>query len=244
MLTLPELLRTAGADAAWAPELAGVETELRTVLEAVAERRAHGEDVLPAADRVLAALTGPPERVRVIILGQDPYPTPGHALGLAFAAARTVRPLPRSLANISRELVDDLGVAPLPHADLRAWSAQGVLLLNRVLTVTAGAAGSHRRAGWEEITAHLLRRLGARRPAPVAILWGADAARAAEFFPADHVLRSAHPSPLSARRGFFGSRPFSAANTILQAEGQQPISWEISDENALEPAEHPTDALF
>ena len=154
------------------------------------------------------------------IVGQDPYPTPGHAHGLAFSVPAEVRPLPKSLQNIFKELADDVGGAP-SSGDLTPWVDQGVLLLNRVLTVRAGQPGSHRGRGWEALTEAILR---ATAPT-VVILWGNDAQTAAPFFPDATVITSAHPSPLSAHRGFFGSRPFRRANTALQAKGQQPIAW-------------------
>ncbi len=163
------------------------------------------------AELVLRAFRTPFNAVRVLIVGQDPYPTPGHPIGLSFAADREVRPLPRSLANIHRELREDLGVPTPEHGDLSSWTRQGVLLLNRVLTVEAGSAGSHRRHGWEAVTEQAIRALAAR-PAPlVSILWGKDAERLAPLLesssdPDRHVIVSAHPSPLSASRGFFGSQ--------------------------------------
>lgn len=179
------------------------------------------EDTLPARADVFRALSLPRERVRVVIVGQDPYPTPGHAHGLAFSVRPEVTPLPRSLANIHRELADDLGVVRA-NGSLLGWLDQGVLLLNRVLTVRAGHPGSHRGRGWETVTAAILRAIPQPR---VALLWGADAATAAPLLTGARVLRSAHPSPLSAHRGFFGSRPFSRTNAILAAAGDTPIDW-------------------
>lgn len=182
-------------------------------------------EVLPPADRVFAALDAcTPQDVRVVILGQDPYPTPGHAHGLAFSVAPDVRPFPRSLGNIFRELADDLGTAP-PNGDLRFWADQGVLLLNDVLTVPAGAARGHRRIGWQRLVPQVL---DALHDAPRAfVLWGNDArAHASRLDGHGHlVLQSAHPSPLSARRGFFGSRPFSTVNAWLRDQGHDPINW-------------------
>jgi uracil-DNA glycosylase len=176
---------------------------------------------------VLRAFRAPLDDVRVLIVGQDPYPTPGHPIGLAFAVDRHVRPLPRSLANISRELVDDLGAAPLPHGDLSHWSSNGVMLLNRVLTVEPGATGSHRGKGWERVTDHAIRTLVARGTPLVAILWGRDAQRLAPLLDGVPVIESAHPSPLSASRGFFGSKPFSRANALLEAQGAAPVDWSL-----------------
>jgi uracil-DNA glycosylase len=167
------------------------------------------------------------DAVRVVIVGQDPYPTLGHAMGLSFSVDRVVKPLPRSLANIYRELHSDLGIDPAQHGDLSNWARQGVLLLNRVLTVRGGEAGSHRQIGWEAVTASALTALARRGGPLVAILWGADA-RSADVLLGDvPVIASAHPSPLSAHRGFFGSRPFSRANELLTQQGSQPIDWRV-----------------
>src|SRR5690606_25750374 len=180
---------------------------------------AAGRRYLPAGDRVLRAFTQPFADVRVLIVGQDPYPTPGHPIGLSFAVERHVRPIPRSLQNIYRELRDDLGIEPPPHGDLTRWSEQGVLLLNRVLTVQAGMSGSHRNRGWEEVTEAAIRALVARGTPLVAILWGRDARTLRPILGSTPVIESAHPSPLSASSGFFGSRPFSRANDLLAAAG-------------------------
>ena len=163
----------------------------------------------------------------MLIVGQDPYPTPGHPIGLAFAVDPHVRPVPRSLQNIYRELKDDLGVTPPEHGDLTSWAGHGVMLLNRVLTVRAGVAGSHRRRGWEAVTEHAIRALVARRQPLVAILWGKDAGGLRPLLGDTPIIESAHPSPLSARRGFFGSRPFSRANQLLAAQGAAPVDWSL-----------------
>jgi len=165
--------------------------------------------------------------VRVLIVGQDPYPTPGHPIGLSFAVERHVRPLPRSLSNIYRELHDDLGIERAPHGDLSAWSDQGIMLLNRVLTVAPGAPASHRGWGWEKVTEHAIRTLVARPGPLVAILWGRDAANLRPLLGATPIVESAHPSPLSASRGFFGSRPFSRTNDLLVAQGARPVDWRL-----------------
>ncbi|KUF12834.1 uracil-DNA glycosylase [Pseudoponticoccus marisrubri] len=183
--------------------------------------------VLPPAEQVFAALDAcPPDRVRVVILGQDPYPTQGHAHGFAFSVAPGTRPLPRSLTNIFREMTEDLGACP-PDGDLRFWAPQGVLLLNTALTVPAGRAGGHARLGWSRLTEEVLATLSDRPRA--FLLWGNHAQGFARHITgADHlVLRSAHPSPLSARRGFFGSRPFSRINDWLKARGDTPINWTV-----------------
>jgi len=181
--------------------------------------------VLPPQNEVFAALMRtPPDAVKVVILGQDPYPTVGHAHGFAFSAARDTSPLPRSLGNIFKEMQDDIGARP-PHADLRFWADQGVLLLNSALTVRAGAAGSHAKLGWSTLTAQVLERLSDRPRAY--LLWGAHAQKAACDVDGTLNLKieTAHPSPLSARRGFFGSRPFSRTNAWLQAHCHQAINW-------------------
>lgn len=182
---------------------------------------------LPADDNILRAFRQPLDSVKVIIVGQDPYPTPGHAIGLAFAVDADVRPLPRSLQNIYSELRDDLGIEPAEQGDLSRWVDSGVMLLNRVLTVRAGEAGSHRGIGWEAVTASALEALGRRGGPLVAILWGNDAATAAPLLGDVPIIASAHPSPLSARRGFFGSRPFSRSNELLVQQGADPIDWRV-----------------
>jgi uracil-DNA glycosylase len=186
---------------------------------------AEGERVLPAPEHILRAFRQPFDEVRVLIVGQDPYPTPGHPVGLAFSVAPDVRPVPRSLANIFTELRDDLGVPAPASGDLTPWTKHGVLLLNRVLTVRSGAAGSHRRHGWEAVTEQAIRALAARDSPLVAILWGRDAENLAPLLGATPLIVSAHPSPLSARRGFFGSRPFSRANALLAEQGAAPVDW-------------------
>ena len=214
-------------DPGWSRALEPVAQECETVAAYLATETVRGHHWLPEPDAVLRAFATPFDNVRVLVVGQDPYPTPGHAVGLAFSADRAVRPLPRSLANIYKELHDDLGIPPAAHPDLSAWQRQGVLLLNRVLTVRAGEAGSHRRHGWEEVTAHAIRALAARPQPLVAVLWGKDAASVAPLLGDTPAIVSAHPSPLSARRGFFGSKPFSRVNVALQAQGAEPIDWRI-----------------
>lgn len=181
--------------------------------------------ILPPEPQRFAALSlTPPDQVRCVILGQDPYPTPGHAHGLAFSVEPDVRPLPRSLSNIFKELQSDLDVS-LPNGDLRPWARQGVLLLNTCLSVPKGEAGGHAKLGWQRLAEEVLARVSQR---PTAfILWGAQAqALKAHIRPGDHlIIESAHPSPLSARRGFFGSRPFSRVNDWLKARGDAPIRW-------------------
>lgn len=222
----------------WADALAPVEPVVHALGERLRAEVAEGRPYLPEGDRVLRAFTQPLDAVKVLIVGQDPYPTPGHPIGLSFAVDRHVRPLPRSLTNIYRELHDDLGIEPAPHGDLSAWTEQGVLLLNRVLTVGAGEPASHRGWGWEQVTDAAIRALVARRQpdgsrAPlVAILWGAQAQALAPMLDGVPIVASPHPSPLSAHRGFFGSRPFSRANAALESLGAAPIDWRIPADEA------------
>jgi uracil-DNA glycosylase len=203
-----------------APDIAAIGEFLRAEVEA-------GRGYLPAGADVLKAFRYPLSDVRALIVGQDPYPTPGHPIGLSFAVERHVRPLPRSLVNIYRELRDDLKISPPEHGDLTAWCESGVLLLNRVLTVRPGEPGAHRGIGWERVTEHALRILVARGTPLVAILWGRDAQGLEPMLGPASVVKSAHPSPLSASRGFFGSRPFSRANAMLEAQGVAPIDWRL-----------------
>lgn len=211
----------------WAEALTPVAPVIAELGQWLRAEVADGRHYLPRGEHVLRAFTRPLAEVRVLVLGQDPYPTPGHAIGLSFAVHRAVRPIPRSLDNIYRELRDDLGVPTPAHGDLTAWSEQGVLLLNRVLTVRAGAPGSHRGRGWEQVTAHAVEALAARGGPLVSILWGRDAQQAAPLLGTVPIIASAHPSPLSARNGFFGSRPFSRANEALAAQGGEPIDWRL-----------------
>ncbi|MDE0974152.1 MAG: uracil-DNA glycosylase [Candidatus Nanopelagicales bacterium] len=187
-----------------------------------------GRNWLPAPENVLRAFAQPLDRVKVVILGQDPYPTPGHSIGLAFSVALGVA-LPRSLSNIFSELQSDLGVNAPISGDLTSWSRQGVLLLNSVLTVQSGVTGSHRGKGWEQVTGAALSALKGRPGgAPVAILWGKAAQECGGDFDPRGVISSAHPSPLSAHRGFWGSKPFSRANDLLIQSGISPIEWELA----------------
>lgn len=189
--------------------------------------RESGHDFAPGPAQVLRAFEQPLEQVRVVIVGQDPYPTPGHAMGLAFSVSAKTRPLPRTLTNIFREYQSDLDL-PMPGSgDLCAWSRQGVLLLNRVLTVRTSTADSHRAQGWEEFTAAAMQALIRRGGALVGVLWGQKANSFADQMAQMPVITSAHPSPLSAHRGFFGSRPFSRVNTALAAMGHDPIDWRL-----------------
>ncbi|MFC5995233.1 uracil-DNA glycosylase [Pseudonocardia hispaniensis] len=215
-------------EAGWARALAPVASDIAEMGDFLRAELAAGRRYLPAGANVLRAFTQPFDDVRVLIVGQDPYPTPGHAVGLSFSVSPGTRPLPRSLVNIFREYREDLG-HPMPSTgDLTPWTEQGVLLLNRVLTVAPGAPGSHRNKGWEAVTEQAIRALVARDAAPlVAILWGRDA-RSLEPLLADvPCICSAHPSPMSADRGFFGSRPFSRANDVLAELGGEPVDWTL-----------------
>jgi uracil-DNA glycosylase len=212
----------------WAAALEPVAAPIAAMGEFLRAEIAAGRSYLPAGPNVLRAFSQPFNEVRVLIVGQDPYPTPGHAVGLSFSVAPEVRPLPRSLQNIYRELGTDLGLSRPADGDLTPWAQQGVLLLNRVLTVAPGASGSHRGKGWEPITDQAIRALVAREQPLVAILWGRDAQTLRPLLGTTACIESAHPSPMSADRGFFGSRPFSRANTLLAAQGSQPVDWQLT----------------
>lgn len=215
-------------DPSWAAALEPVAPTIAALGDFLRAEVAAGRPYLPAGENVLRAFTYPLGAVRVLIVGQDPYPTPGHAIGLSFAVEKHVRPVPRSLANMYRELRDDLGIETPPHGDLTQWSENGVMLLNRVLTVGAGAAGSHRGRGWESVTETAIRALVARDAPLVAILWGNDAQTLRPMLGTTPVVASPHPSPLSASRGFFGSRPFSRANEALLRLKAEPVDWSLN----------------
>jgi uracil-DNA glycosylase len=225
--TLIELAAVGELDAGWAQALQPVASDIAAMGDWLRGEVASGRHYLPAGANVLRAFRYPLADVRVLIVGQDPYPTPGHPIGLSFAVERDVRPIPRSLQNIYRELRDDLGVQPPVHGDLTAWSEHGIMLLNRVLTVRPGAAGTHRGVGWERVTEHAIRALVARGTPLVAILWGRDAAGLRPLLGQTPVITSPHPSPLSADRGFFGSKPFSRANELLARQGAAPVDWSL-----------------
>lgn len=211
----------------WAEALAPVDDRIAAMGRFLRDELAAGRPYLPAGDQVLRAFQRPLAQVKVLIVGQDPYPTPGHPIGLSFAVAPDVRPVPRSLANIYTELGTDLGLERPEHGDLTAWSEQGVMLLNRVLTVRPGEAASHRGRGWEEVTECAIHAL-ARRGGPLAaILWGRDAQSLAPMLGPVPWVSSPHPSPLSASRGFFGSRPFSRVNALLEQLGGTAVDWRL-----------------
>ncbi|MFG6502728.1 uracil-DNA glycosylase [Microbacterium sp. P05] len=226
-MSLHQLAEAGLVDPSWAEALDPAAGDIAALGERLRTEAAAGRGYLPAGDRVLRAFASPRSDVRVLIVGQDPYPTPGHPIGLSFAVDRAVRPLPRSLANIYTELEADLGIAPASHGDLSAWSEQGVMLLNRVLTVAPGASASHRGWGWEKVTELAIRSLVERDAPLVAILWGKDAAGLRPLLGSTPIIESAHPSPLSAHRGFFGSKPFSRANEMLEQLGAPPVDWRL-----------------
>jgi len=214
-------------DPGWAEALRPVAGQIAEAGDFLRAEIAAGRSYLPAGDVVLRAFKQPFDEVRVLIVGQDPYPTPGHPVGLSFSVAPSVRPLPRSLVNIFREYSADLGYPAPANGDLTPWTERGVLLLNRVLTVQPGKPGSHRGKGWEPVTEQAIRALAAR-PAPlVAILWGRDARNLGPMLAGVPLVESAHPSPMSADQGFFGSRPFSRASRLLEERGGQEIDWKL-----------------
>ncbi|WP_167132416.1 uracil-DNA glycosylase [Paramicrobacterium chengjingii] len=215
-------------DSGWAEALAPVAGTIAQMGDFLRAETAEGRGYLPHGHQVLRAFEQPLAAVRVLIVGQDPYPTPGHPIGLSFAVDPHVRPLPRSLQNIYRELNDDLGIPPAATGDLTAWARSGVMLLNRVLTVTPGSPASHRGKGWESVTEHAIRVLVERDAPLVALLWGRDAQNLTPMLGNTPIVSSAHPSPLSASRGFFGSRPFSRVNELLEKQGSSPVDWRVA----------------
>ena len=214
-------------DPGWARALQPVAGTIAAAGDFLRAEIAAGRTYLPAGDNVLRAFKQPFDDVRVLIVGQDPYPTPGHPVGLSFSVAPGVRPLPRSLVNIFREYGADLGYPPPATGDLSPWTERGVLLLNRVLTVQPGKPGSHRGKGWEAVTEQAIRALAARDTPMVAILWGRDARSLAPLLDGLPLVESAHPSPMSADHGFFGSRPFSRASALLTRQGGTEIDWKL-----------------
>ena len=211
----------------WSEALAPVADSVAAMGTFLRAEIAAGRQYLPAGPQVLRAFSRPMSEVKVLIVGQDPYPTPGHPVGLSFSVAPSVLPIPRSLTNIYAELQADLGIPPASNGDLTPWFEQGVLLLNRVLTVEPGKSGSHRGKGWEPVTQRAIEALVERGGALVAILWGRDAQTLIPTLGDVPHIASAHPSPLSARSGFFGSRPFSRANALLEEAGGQPVDWSL-----------------
>jgi uracil-DNA glycosylase len=214
-------------DPGWAEALEPVAGRIRAMGGFLRAEIAAGRRYLPAGENVLRAFRQPFGDVRVLIVGQDPYPTPGHPVGLSFSVAPDVRPLPGSLINIFREYGNDLGHPVPSNGDLTPWTERGVLLLNRALTVLPGRPASHRGKGWEEVTEQAIRALAARGTPMVAILWGRDARNLAPLLDGVPLVESAHPSPNSADRGFFGSRPFSRASRLLEEQGGAPVDWKL-----------------
>jgi uracil-DNA glycosylase len=211
----------------WAEALAPVDDRIARMGEFLRAEIAAGRSYLPAGDHILRAFQRPLADVKVLIVGQDPYPTPGHPVGLSFSVAPDVRPVPRSLVNIYQELVDDLGVPKPTDGDLSAWADAGVLLLNRSLTVAPGQPASHRGKGWESVTGQAITALAARGGPLAAILWGRDAQGLKPVLGGVPWVESVHPSPLSAHRGFFGSKPFSRVNRMLEEQGGTPVDWRL-----------------
>ena len=211
----------------WAEALAPVDGQVAAMGEFLRAEVAAGQSYLPPGDHILRAFSRPLADVVVLVVGQDPYPTPGHAVGLSFSVAPDVRPLPRSLVNIFSELVADTGCPPPSNGDLTPWFEQGVMLLNRCLTVRPRAPASHRGRGWEKVTERAIEVLAARGGPLAAVLWGRDAQGLKPVFGGVPWVESVHPSPLSASRGFFGSRPFSRVNTLLEKQGGRPVDWRL-----------------
>jgi uracil-DNA glycosylase len=211
----------------WAEALAPVAERITAMGDFLRAEVAAGRRYLPAGEDVLRAFQQPFHAVRVLVVGQDPYPTPGHPVGLSFSVAPHVRPLPKSLVNIFQEYGEDLGHPPPATGDLTPWTERGVLLLNRVLTVAPGRPNSHQGKGWEEVTEQAIRALAARGGPLVAILWGRNARNLRPLLGPVPCIESAHPSPMSAHNGFFGSRPFGRANRMLEQQGAAPIDWKL-----------------
>ncbi|WP_344161110.1 uracil-DNA glycosylase [Nocardiopsis rhodophaea] len=213
-------------DDGWAKALEPVAGRISEMGEFLRKEVAEGRTYLPSGENVLRAFQQPFDDVRVLLVGQDPYPTPGHAIGLSFAVAPDVK-LPGSLRNIYKEYMDDLGLPKPSNGDLTPWTKQGVLLLNRALTVMPGKPASHRGKGWEEVTEQAIRALAERGKPLVAILWGRDARNLRPLMPGVPCVEAPHPSPMSAKYGFFGSRPFSKANALLQEQGAEAVDWRL-----------------
>ena len=211
----------------WAKALEPVAGQVAAMGDFLRAEVAAGRTYLPSGANVLRAFQQPFDEVKVLIMGQDPYPTPGHAVGLSFSVAPEVRPLPGSLVNIFQEYQRDLGLPAPTDGDLTPWTQRGVLLLNRALTTAPGKPAAHRGKGWEAVTEQAIRALVERGPALVAVLWGRDARNLRPLLGPAPSVESAHPSPMSADRGFFGSRPFSRANELLVRQGAEPIDWQL-----------------
>jgi uracil-DNA glycosylase len=211
----------------WAEALAPVDDTIAAMGQFLRAEVSAGRTYLPQGENIMRAFSRPMADVRVLVVGQDPYPTPGHAVGLCFSVAADVRPVPRSLANIFTELHSDLGHPTPSSGDLTPWADHGVMLLNRVLTVQPGSAGSHRGRGWEKVTEQAITALAEREGPLAAILWGRDAQSLKPLLGNIPWVESAHPSPLSASRGFFGSRPFSRVDALLERQGGTAVDWRL-----------------
>ena len=207
----------------WQEVLASHKDLINQIGSELQKRADNGERILPDKKHVFRALEIPPSEVRVVVVGQDPYPNSSDAIGLSFAVAPRQSGLPGSLMNIQKEILTDIGSTTTADGDLRRWSAQGVMLLNRVLTVSAGESGSHSKVGWLEVTHTIVKTCAAK--GAIGVLWGNSARELSSLFPADNLVEGVHPSPLSAHRGFLGSKPFSAVNQILVSQGRDPIIW-------------------
>jgi uracil-DNA glycosylase len=202
----------------WSPILEPLQDAIITTYETVSKSQ-----YIPAIERIFAPLSTSIDEVKVVIVGQDPYPNPDYADGFAFSVRPEISPLPASLINIFKELESDLGTKMPENGNLERWSRQGVLLINRTLTTVPGESHAHQRSGWMAITEVIIREVAQR--GAVGILWGGNAQQMSEYFDASRVIKSAHPSPLSAYRGFFGSKPFSRTNAMLREIGKPQITW-------------------
>lgn len=219
---LPEVV-----ESGWARALEPVAPKIAEMGEFLRAENAAGRGYLPSGENVLRAFQQPFHDIRVLVVGQDPYPTPGHPIGLSFSVAADVRPLPKSLVNIFREYQDDLGYPEPSNGDLSPWAGRGVLLLNRALTVRPGKPNSHQGKGWEQVTEQAITALAGRDEPMVAILWGRNARNLKPLLNGVPCVESTHPSPLSAHNGFFGSRPFSRVNELLEKQGAEPVDWRL-----------------
>lgn len=209
----------------WQKHLANCRDELADINAYLNSALDRGEINVPSWEKIFAALAIAPEQVKVVILGQDPYPNANHGIGLAFAVPNGTKPLPGSLRNILKEVEADLGKPAQTMPDLAHWVAQGVLLLNTALTTVHGASNSHAKLPWDRVVDQILTAVTAANPKVVAILWGNSAQNYAPNFSPDRVVACAHPSPLSAHRGFIGSKPFSKTNDMLSLDHKEGIDW-------------------
>lgn len=208
----------------WCTQLKFLEPAFNSLEEQLIREANTGKEILPARHHVFRALSVSCEHARVIIVGQDPYPNPSHAMGLSFSVPKGTRPLPGSLVNIMKEIRSDIGrESQIVEGDLTPWCEQGVVLLNRTLTVRSGDSGSHQKLGWQKITDEIVRRYA--HHGAIGILWGRSAQELTGLFARERVITGVHPSPLSAHRGFFGSKPFSAVNIRLEKMGREAINW-------------------